>query len=130
MKMANKIVHSTTIFVVFLSTLATTLDQISAFSTSSNHGRTNVKVPSQPSLVNERQQRIEAAIVKHNGDSRLFADAFDTPIKSADKQDDGEDAVPVDHAETTAQFLAGLWKLIAKGNHMVRGVSSRWWCTD
>ena len=127
--MANKIVHSTTIFVVFLSTLATTLDQISAFSTSSNHGRTN-EVPSQPSLVNERQQRIEAAIVKHNGDSRLFADAFDTPIKSADKQDDGEDAVPVDHAETTAQFLAGLWKLIAKGNHMVRGVSSRWWCTD
>lgn len=69
-------------------------------------------------------------MVKRNGDSRLFADAMDTPIKSAEKKDDGEDAIPVDHAKTTAQFLAGLWKLIAKGNHMVRGVSSMCCCTD
>ena len=33
-------------------------------------------------------------------------------------------AVPESHpAKTTPQFLAGLWRLIAEGNHMVRGVS-------
>mmetsp|Transcript_14521 Transcript_14521/g.40373 ORF Transcript_14521/g.40373 Transcript_14521/m.40373 type:complete len:521 (-) Transcript_14521:222-1784(-) len=31
--------------------------------------------------------------------------------------------IPSDPAKTTAQFLAGLWRLIAKGNHMFRGES-------
>ena len=34
------------------------------------------------------------------------------------------DLHPSDDASTTPQFLAGLWQLIARGNHMVRGVSS------
>lgn len=124
MKMTVRSVHSAAIFVAFLSTFATTLNQISAFSTSSNRGRTHVMIPSSPSLVNGKQDRIGVTIVKHNGDSRLFADASDTAVKPADKQDDEIDGIPVDHAKTTAQFLAGLWKLIAKGNHMVRGESA------
>ena len=37
--------------------------------------------------------------------------------------DDG-DLHPSDAAVTTPEFLAGLWQLIARGNHMVRGVST------
>lgn len=35
-----------------------------------------------------------------------------------------EEFHPIDPARTTTEFLAGLWQLIAKGNTMVRGVSS------
>lgn len=38
----------------------------------------------------------------------------------------GEEFHPCDSAETTTQFLQGLWQLIARGNTMVRGVSSLW----
>ncbi len=124
MKMAVRSINSATIFAAFLSTFATTLNQISAFSTSSNHGRTNTMIPYSNALVNGQGDRIGTTIVKHKVDSRLFADASDTAVKPADKQDDEIDGIPVNHAKTTAQFLAGLWKLIAKGNHMVRGVSS------
>ena len=41
---------------------------------------------------------------------------------SANNSDD-EDLHPSDAAATTPEFLAALWQLIAKGNHMVRGVS-------
>ena len=38
--------------------------------------------------------------------------------------DDDETEIPIDQARTTTEFLAGLWKLIAQGNDMVRGVST------
>lgn len=34
-----------------------------------------------------------------------------------------EDLDIIDSAETTPQFLSGLWQLIARGNSMVKGVS-------
>lgn len=37
--------------------------------------------------------------------------------------DDEEEFHTVDPAETTIQFLSGLWQLIAQGNQMTRGVS-------
>lgn len=125
--MAVQIIPSATIFVALLSVFATTLEQTSAFSTSSNHGRTNSLLSSSSSLRYEYQQRIGTVPVKQNcraGDSHLFADASDTAVKAEEKQEDEIDGIPVDHAKTTPQFLAGLWKLIAKGNHMVRGVSA------
>jgi hypothetical protein len=43
----------------------------------------------------------------------------------AGEDDDGElELHPSDPAKTTSQFLTGLWHLIARGNNMVRGVSS------
>jgi hypothetical protein len=45
----------------------------------------------------------------------------------AGEDDDGE-LHPSDPARTTSQFLSGLWHLIARGNNMVRGVSSRLRC--
>ena len=36
---------------------------------------------------------------------------------------DDVDFHPSDDAKTTPEFLAGLWQLIARGNHMIRGVS-------
>lgn len=36
---------------------------------------------------------------------------------------DEEEFHPTDPAETTTQFLSGLWSLIAQGNTLVRGVS-------
>jgi len=47
------------------------------------------------------------------GNTRLYAD-----VKTADEE---IETIPSYPAETTPQFLAGLWKLIAEGNHMVRG---------
>lgn len=55
------------------------------------------------------------------GNSHLFADASGTAVMVPDKQDDEEDAIQSDPAKTTPQFLAGLWRLIAKGNHMFKG---------
>ena len=125
--MAVQIIPSATIFVAFLLALATTLEQTSAFSTSSKHGQTTAFLSSSSSLSYDNQQRIGTIPMKQNcrvGDSCLFADTSDTAVKAEEKQDDEIDGIPVNHAKTTPQFLAGLWKLIAKGNHMVRGVSA------
>lgn len=47
-----------------------------------------------------------------------------TPDATASSSTDEDgDLHPSDDAKTTPEFLAGLWQLIAKGNHMVRGVS-------
>ena len=124
--MAIRIIPSAPIFVVLLSAFATTLEKTSAFSASSNRGRANAFLSSSSSLRYEHHQRIGTVPVKQNcrvRDSSLFADASDTAVKAEEKQEDEIDGIPVDHAKTTPQFLAGLWKLIAKGNHMVRGVS-------
>jgi hypothetical protein len=110
-RMAVQIIPSGTVLFLLFLTLATILEQSSAFSTSS--------------LICKRQQRIGRITSQHHGGtegSRLFADASDTMVKAPEKQNDDE--VATDPAKTTAQFLAGLWKLIAKGNDMVRGVSS------
>jgi hypothetical protein len=42
---------------------------------------------------------------------------------SGDDSDD-EEFHKMDPAETTTQFLSGLWQLIAQGNQMTRGVST------
>jgi len=114
--MAVQSIATATILFFFLSALATTLDQTSAFSTSSDHGRTHTFHTSTSSLTDERNQRIGVTTAKHHdriGNSRLFADASDTAVKTAD-------AIPTDPAKTIPEFLAGLWRLIAKGNTMVR----------
>jgi hypothetical protein len=63
----------------------------------------------------------------------LYADvktgAADTAADTAaaenkNEEDETETEIPIDQARTTTEFLAGLWKLIAKGNDMVRGVSA------
>ena len=87
--MAVKIIPSATIFVALLSVFATTLEQTSAFSTSSNHGRTNSLLSSSSSLRYEYQQRIGTVPVKQNcraGDSHLFADASDTAVKAEENK--------------------------------------------
>jgi hypothetical protein len=42
---------------------------------------------------------------------------------SGGNDDEEDELTPSDPAKTTTQFLAGIWQLIAQGNHMVRGVS-------
>lgn len=42
---------------------------------------------------------------------------------AADDDDDDDEFHAVDAAQSTTQFLSGLWQLIAQGNHMTRGVS-------
>lgn len=50
--------------------------------------------------------------------------ALSAPIsKDAPAENEDGDIEPVDQANTTAQFLSGLWQLIARGNTMVKGVS-------
>jgi hypothetical protein len=118
--MAVQNIPTATILFFFLSALATTLDQTSAFSTSSDHGRTHTFHTTSSSLSDERNQRIGVTTANHHdriGNSRLFADASDTAVKTAD-------AIPTDPAKTKPEFLAGLWRLIAKGNKMVRDVSA------
>jgi len=43
---------------------------------------------------------------------------------TTNQDDDEEEFIASDPAETTTQFLSGLWQLIARGNHMVRGESA------
>jgi len=66
------------------------------------------------------------------GSSKLFADQSGNTatVKQEAGEDDNDDAsaaaeneeelIPSDPAKTTTQFLAGLWKLIAQGNDLVR----------
>jgi len=59
--------------------------------------------------------------------TRLYADVKTDAAAAAaaeNKNEDDETEIPSDQARTTTEFLAGLWKLIAKGNDMVRGVSA------
>jgi hypothetical protein len=58
--------------------------------------------------------------------TRLYADVKTAADAAAaeNKNEDDETEIPSDQARTTTEFLAGLWKLIAKGNDMVRGVSA------
>ena len=59
--------------------------------------------------------------------TRLYvaaADTADTAAAENKNEDDDETEIPIDQARTTTEFLAGLWKLIAQGNDMVRGVSA------
>jgi len=126
MKMVVQVTPSATILLLFLSTLATTLDRVSAFSTSSEYGRPTSLFKSYPSPIYKLRERIGKTSARHHsgvGDSRLFADAAGTVVKVQDKKDDEENAIPTDNAKTTPTFLAGLWRLIAKGNHLVRGES-------
>jgi len=129
--MAVQIIPSASLLFFCLSTLATTLEQVSvsAFSTSSDHGRTNTLRSSASSLAEERQRRMiigTIGVVEHNNhgsignvNSRLFAEASGSAVDVKTE----EVAIPTDPAKTTPEFLAGLWRLIAKGNHMVRGES-------
>ena len=121
--MEVQINHSTIIFLSFLSALAILSQRASAFSTGTNYGVTSAFIPCLSSLTVDEQKRIGRRTGKQYGsigNSRLFADATSNVVDTADKQDD---AFPTDPAKTTPEFLAGLWKLIAKGNHMVKGVS-------
>mmetsp|Transcript_93128 Transcript_93128/g.189730 ORF Transcript_93128/g.189730 Transcript_93128/m.189730 type:complete len:543 (+) Transcript_93128:142-1770(+) len=102
--------------IIFFCLLAFTTQQASAFSVSS------------PCIKRERteQQRIWASSDSVQQNSvRLFAEAGDSAVKAADKKDDEkkEAEIPTDPAKTTPEFLAGLWRLIAQGNDMVRGES-------
>ena len=120
--MVARVLPSAALFIFFISTL----QHVSAFSTSSNHDRSYASSTSSHTVTTKRRQRIGTISTKHQGDTRnscLFADASDTAVKTVEKQDDEEPTIPTDPAKTTPQFLAGLWKLIAKGNHLVRGVS-------
>ena len=106
--------------IIFFCLLAFTTQQASAFSVSS------------PCIKRERteQQRIWASSDSVQQNSvRLFAEAGDSAVKAADKKDDEkkEAEIPTDPAKTTPEFLAGLWRLIAQGNDMVRGVSPVSW---
>jgi hypothetical protein len=59
--------------------------------------------------------------------TRLYADVKTDAAADAaaeNKNEDDETEIPSDQARTTTEFLAGLWRLIAKGNDMVRGVSA------
>mmetsp|Transcript_23095 Transcript_23095/g.54588 ORF Transcript_23095/g.54588 Transcript_23095/m.54588 type:complete len:535 (-) Transcript_23095:129-1733(-) len=103
----------------FFSTIA--MQRVSAFSSPPNHGATSVLLPCLSSLTVNEEVRIGKTNVNHHrsvGSSRLFADATSSVVETADAQDD---AFPTDPAKTTPEFLAGLWKLIAKGNDMVKG---------
>ena len=51
-------------------------------------------------------------------DSSLYSEE-----SSSSSSDQDGDLFASDPASTTPEFLSGLWHLIAKGNHMVRGVS-------
>ena len=121
--MAVQIFRSQTIIFFFMSTLAIRSKRVSAFSTPPDHGRTTGLSQCSISFTDATQQRIGTRNLKHElgiGNSRLFADATSSEIASADKKDD---AFETDPAKTTPEFLAGLWRLIAKGNDMVKGVS-------
>lgn len=56
----------------------------------------------------------------------LFSVAYKSQFSQDqdDAEDDIEDSYLVDNANSTPTFLRGLWELIARGNNMVRGVSS------
>ena len=55
---------------------------------------------------------------------RLRLSQKEASASSSDEtaSEDDEEFHPSDQAETTIQFLAGLWQLIAQGNSLVRGV--------
>ena len=111
------------IFFFFTSTVAILSQRASAFSSPSNHGETCALLPCLSSLIDDGRQRIGRRSVKRHdiiGNSRLFADSTSNVVEKTEKK---EDAFQTDPAKTTPEFIAGLWKLIAKGNHMVKGVS-------
>jgi len=112
--MAVKSNPFTMIFFFFVSTIVILSRRASAFSSPPSHGVVSVSL-------NDYQQRIGTRSVKHQTsirNSRLFADAISSEVKTADKKDN---SLPTDPAKTTPEFLAGLWKLIAKGNTMIKG---------
>ena len=78
----------------------------SCFSTQEHHCQNRIgdQVGSITSSTSRKQQR-----------GALFA------ASAADNADKTK-TIPSDPAKTTPQFLTGLWKLIARGNHMVKGV--------
>ena len=121
-------IPAATILFFYLSTFiaTTTVEQVSAFSTSFRHGCFDAIASSSSSPIDQRQQHRITSITtdkNHGGigtiNSRLFAEKSDSAVKAAEEAT----AIPTDPAKTTPQFLAGLWRLIAKGNDMVRGVS-------
>ena len=108
--------------IIFFCLVAFTTLQASAFSTSSPCTKCE--------RTQQQQQRIWASSDSVQQNSvRLFAEAGDSAVKAADKKDDEkkEAEIPTDPAKTTPEFLAGLWRLIAQGNDMVRGVSPVPW---
>lgn len=110
--MAVQMNPSQTIIFLLLSTLAIASQKVSAFSTPSDHGRKTGLLQCSSSLTDATHQRIGI------GNSCLFADATSSEVATADKKDD---AFETDMAKTTPEFLAGLWRLITKGNAMVKG---------
>ena len=54
---------------------------------------------------------------------RLFS-ANKSTVRNPHLDNDDEEWHQVDSASTTPQFLSGLWQLIARGNSMIKGVST------
>ena len=78
----------------------------------------NICSSSRTIITDQRTQTRLYADVK-TGAAAPAADAIENK-----NEDDDETEIPIDQARTTTEFLAGLWKLIAQGNDMVRGVSA------